>query len=609
MGATVTTIESGSFEGCPNALIDASENETVASYMTANPGIGAPITGTYAGTSTNVAMDWYLLNGRLTLTVKSNATQIYFNSAEWKNFISSHAAKVKEFYIVLADGITMPYKMMNNESAQWSDWNAFNDMDNCKKVVLPAHIYEYAGRLWQNAKSLTTYGPIGTPEGTIDLGGVGKWNYDMTAPFKNIPATTVILPNKTTPAKLTGTITTPFSGSAITNVMVPANVTTLPADFFSGCTITNVTFKGSASNVASALANMPFTDSEELTFTVCSSEAKEAVRELYPLATIIAGGTFTSGGLTFDGWQVRNTSYNGLRAIMYFDNAAENEGFELIEYGAFAVATANKDGASVSEDGSFSGKGKKITVYKEGEIIAKTLAYSNEAKTYFALSIVNYTSNRTSDVYICGYEIWKDSVTSEVKVVYTDYGTDTEHDSSFADTNIYEISLGMYKNGIIDAESDSDKVVWNTLTSGGAVKLTAGADYTSDADATYPMDVSESMTLVNIPLAEISLSEGVLTFNNTGASYSLFNDGEEYFMIISGSGDVPSLPEGCMPQFGTVWYTGMEYESISAVRPQPFSPLTYIQKSQMCLPIWELQLSESEHLLHPRFLFWFIHLP
>ncbi|MBR3965650.1 MAG: leucine-rich repeat protein [Clostridia bacterium] len=569
VGKTVKTVESGSFEGCPNALIDASANTIVAEYMTKNPGIGSPVTGTYAGTSSNVAMDWTLLNGRLTIKVKSNATQIYFNSDPWKNFISSYAKYVKEVYIVLADGINLPYKMMNNESPEWCLWNAFNDMDNCKKVVLPGHICEYAGKVWQDAKSLTTYGPEGTPEGTIDLRGVKKWSYDMTSAFLNIPATTVILPNKATPAKLTGTMKTPFKGSKITNVIIPENVTTIPADFFSGCTITNVTFEGNADNVASILQSMPFTDSENLTFTVYSSAAEAAVRELYPLANIIVGGTFTAGGLTFEGWQVRTRSYNGLRSIMYFNNGTENKGFELLEYGAFVSASANKQGASVSEDGSFNGKGAKVTIYKNGKILANTLSYSNDARTYFALTVVNYTSNWTTDIYVCGYEIWKDTVTGEIKTVYTDYATDPEHDSSFADTNIYEISLGMYQNGIIDALSDPDKVIWNTLVNGGAVKLTADVDYTLDDGADYGADYSGEMLLVNIPLAEVVLNENALSFVNTEANYSVFRDGDGYFMIIGGEGAVPSLPEGCMPQFGTGWYTGMEYESISENRPQP----------------------------------------
>lgn len=568
-GETVTTIQNGSFSGCPNAIFDAANNETVVAWMAANPGVGAPVTGTYAGTSNNVAMDWSLLGGKLKITVKSNAVQIYFNSTEWKKFISSYRTLVKEIYIELAEGVNVPSKMMSNEGDTYSIWNAFNDMDNCTKVVLPDHIYEYAGRVWYDAKALTTYGPAGTPDGTIDLSGVGKWSYNMTSAFLNVPATTVILPNRSTPATLTGTMTTPFTGSAITNVIIPEKVTTIPSDFFSGCTITNVTFKGTAENVDSVLQSMPFTDSNELTFTVYSSEAEAKVRALYPLANIISSGTFTSSGITFDGWQVRNRNYNGLRSIMYFNNGTENKGFELLEYGAFVTVSENKDSAFVSEDGSFSGKGEKVTVFKDGEIKANTLSYSNEARTYFALTVVNYTSNWTTDIYVCGYEIWKNTTTGEIKVVYTDYATDPEHDSSFADTNIYEISLGMYHNGIIDASSDPDKVVWDTLTNGGAVKLTAGVDYTVAQGADYGADYSSEMTLVNIPLAEVVLSDGIISFRKTDAKYSVFRDGEDYFMIISGKGAVASLPDGCMPQFSTVWYTEMEYESISSQMLQP----------------------------------------
>lgn len=573
VGATVTTISSGAFEGCPNAIIDASANETVAAYMKANPGIGAPITGSYAGSGTSyAAMEWTLLNGRLTLKITSNAIAIYFNSSAWiNNFINKYSSCVKEFYIEAADGITMPYKMVNNESAQWSDWNAFNDMDNCTKVVLPGHIFEYAGRLWQNAKALTTYGPAGTPEGTIDLSGVGRWTYDMTAPFKNIPATTVILPNKATPAKLQGTITTPFSGSKITNVIIPQNVTTLPANFFSGCTITNVTFEGTAENIASALANLPFTDSAELTFTVKSQEAADAIRALYPLAKINAKVVY--GGISFDGWEVRTKSYNGLRGVMYFDNSTANEGFELVEYGAIVTASSNKVANLISEDGTPANKVKKCAIYENGTVTGKILPITTDARTYFAVTVVNYTAYWTSDVYMCGYEIWKDSETDEIKIIYTDYASNPNHDSSYSDTNIYEISLGMYKNGVINAHNDSENIVWNVLKNGGAVKLIAGNDYTYDA-AIDKSIYSESMTLVDIPLAETVLTDGTVTFAESGIEYSIFEDGESYALIIRGEGEIPNIPEGGYPQYHPVWYT--ELGALSGSRPQPIFSADFV---------------------------------
>ncbi|MBQ8208555.1 MAG: leucine-rich repeat protein [Clostridia bacterium] len=583
VGATVTTIDDGAFEGCPNALIDATANETVTAYMEANPGIGKPVTGSYTGSGNNVSMEWKLLNGRLTLTVTSSATQIYFNSTVWINFIKSYASYVKEFYIELADGISVPYKMMNNESAQWSDWNAFNDMDNCTKVVLPGHIKEYAGRLWQNAKALTTYGPEGTPEGTIDLSGVVKWSYDMTAPFKNIPATTVILPNRATPAKLTGTITTPFTGSSITNVIVPENVTTLPADFFSGCTITNVTFEGTAENVASSLTAQPFTDSADLTFTVNSEEAAAAIREAgYTLATIKLN--VVKSGMHFDGWEIRNKSYknsdgdiitNGLRGVMYFEKATANDGFELVEYGGLVTATANKVTDLISEDGTpASEKIKKFAIYKDGEISGKTLvSRSTEQRTYFAITVVNFSSHYTSDISICGYEIWKNTSTDEIKIIYTDYATDPRHDASYADTNIYEISLGMYKEGVINSSNDKESIVWDVLVNGGAVKLAAGTDYTYDS-AIDQSSYSESMTLVNIPLAETVVTDGNITFTESEIKYSVFEDGENYALILRGEGEMPNIPEGGYPQYHSTWYT--ELGTLSGSRPQPIFSADFV---------------------------------
>lgn len=569
VGATVTTIESGSFEGCPNALIDASANETVAAYMEANPSVGAPVTGTYAGTANNCAMDWSLLNGRLTLTVKSNATQIYLsnNAKAWADFTGTYGAYVKEFYIELADGVNVPYKMMSNEANQWSIWGGFNQLPNCKKVVLPGHIKEYAGRLWYNAKSLTTYGPVGTPEGTIDLSGVVKWSYDMTSMLRNNLATTVILPNKATPAKLTGTVTTPFTGSKITNVIIPENVTTIPADFFSECTITNVTFEGSAENIASVLQSMPFADSTSLTFNVKSKEAGEVVRALYPLATVNA--KTVESGMTFDGWSIRVKSYNGLRGIMYFDNNKVNEGFELVEYGAVVTASKNKKGDIISADGTVSDKAEKIIVYKDGEIVNKILDYSTDERTYFAVTIVNFTANWTSDVYMCGYEMWRDVETGEIKVITTDYATDPAHDSSYADTNIYEISLGMYKSGAMNSKIDTEGVVFDVLKNGGAVKLTNGTDYNVEADAVYPLDYSKNMILADIPLAAVSVENGVVTFTDCGATYSVFEDGSGYFILFRGNSEIPSIPVGCYAQYAPKWYTELEYSSVSTERPQP----------------------------------------
>lgn len=564
-GVTVTTIENGSFSGCPNALFDASNNAYVRAWMAENPGVGAPVTGSQAyGEYSD--MEWSLFSGKLTITHKNNNTsfsQIAFTGSTWEAFVDANKNAVKEIYIVIAEGAVSPSKIYGE--AKYS----FGAFKNCTKVIIPTDFSEYQGHLWQNAVSLTTYGVEGTPEGTIDLSGVSKWTSNTTGAFEGVAATTVILPNKPTPATLTGTLIAPFAESAITNVIVPENVTTIPTELFSGCTITSVTFNGSAKNIASALSSKPFEDSNELKITVFSTEAAEAVRKIYPLAKIIAGGTFSASGLTFDGWQVRSRDYNGLRAIMYFDNSTKNNGFELVEYGAFVTTSANKADAHINEDGSFEGTGAKVTVYKNGEIKANTLPYSTEAKTYFALSVVNYKNNWTTDIYVCAYEIWKDTVADKIKIIYTDYATDKDHDPSFADTNIYEISLGMYKNGIIDASSDPHKVVWETLVNGGAVKLTAGNDYSFDPNANYGADYSKNMFLVNIPLSKVTFTDGELNFENSDTSYSVFKDGNDYFMVISGKGEVPDNSSDCMPQFSNVWYNEMEYESISNDRPQP----------------------------------------
>ena len=253
--------------------------------------------------------------------------------------------------------------------------------------------------------------------------------------------------------------------------------------------------------------------------------------------------------LVYDGFSVRTRTYNGMRSVFYFDDTVTNTGYTLKEYGTVAVATVNKpsSGEFLTENGKdivpVGSKILKTAVYKDGGIVNKTLDSDADGRyagmTKFGFTITNFASSQYENkVFVCGYEVWENDETGLKEIIYTEYAN-----PAYKDISIYDLSLGMYKAGVLDS-SKEDGIVWNTLLS-GVPTLTKGTDYAvRDGQLNKNgVQIGSTFTYKDVPLMNQAWNgtEKTLTFTSTDISVTLVRDGDGYTAFFRGTGAIPGV--------------------------------------------------------------------
>ena len=180
--------------------------------------------------------------------------------------------------------------------------------------------------------------------------------------------------------------------------------------------------------------------------------------------------------VTAEGFSVRMNKYTGLRALFSFDQtvAAVNEynGLTLVSYGVIASSYARFMNDFGGDENALFAEARKntnnalkyIPVYNaDGTGANKYVDYTTRT---FCITLTNISSgNSLSDVYMAGYAIWKDRAGNETYTITTYDMADSEKA-----VNLYEITLGLTKSGIINSENTEDLCFWQVLKN-GALKV------------------------------------------------------------------------------------------------------------------------------------------
>ncbi|MBR3967814.1 MAG: leucine-rich repeat protein [Clostridia bacterium] len=158
------------------------------------------------------------------------------------------------------------------------------------------------------------------------------------------------------------------------------------------------------------------------TFAIAATDTELVAEEKLP----------STDFMLFDGYQVREDEYNGLRSRFVVDLNAmptlENGGFEVVEVGAIFASTdkltASGDEFIVSkgEDGTYKtvSYGVTVPVMKNGAIVGKYIS-KTENELVFACTITNFNAeNYNKNVSSRGYAVLADADGNEY-VVYCDY--------------------------------------------------------------------------------------------------------------------------------------------------------------------------------------------
>ncbi len=360
--------------------------------------------------------------------------------------------------------------------------------------------------LFKGCTSLKTvyFGTCVNPE-AVDFTYLGDDKADgiHDTNFKNMfsdctSITKVILPTLNISASATGKSQkiwkSTFEGcTALQNVELLSDSVVIEAGAFADCTaLRSVTIK-----------NQAFLDSEEKCFP--DALGLRIFVESAASAASVNGNNYTHtraiylDSIDFRGYSIRMNTYNGLRTIYDVDTenvkSLSNAGFELMEAGAILVSKNKLDNAGVTgvkvvNNGSSYGVDVKGAVIKpiysgvdaEGNVIladdaklltdtfdnnpglADTEGYVyNPNTTHFALSLINFTSNYTSDVYSVGYAVYCDKVTGKEYIEYADC-------EALKYTNIYDLAMALLteNHGGIQSNELDEKAVWNILYQGAA---------------------------------------------------------------------------------------------------------------------------------------------
>ena len=256
--------------------------------------------------------------------------------------------------------------------------------------------------------------------------------------------------------------------------------------------------------------------------------------------------------ITADGFKIRGEEYTGIRGLFTFSEAiaAENKelGYTLVEYGALTCSGEKYTQYGNSAEAIYNACGTdsylvKVVVEGEGGVCR----FVDAAKKQFCVSIINIPDEHyTSDVYMCGYQVWSDG--TEEYFVATEY-VPASGEKSYT-SNLYELTMFGFKNGLVNSETMDDVCLWDVLET-QAVTIDdfnegeythSNKKYAVTADKAYTLDSDGSFIFKNIPLLDYTGSAssqvgwnfvptGLEKQSTTGVEWTLLPDGEDYVAV------------------------------------------------------------------------------
>ncbi|MBR3966975.1 MAG: leucine-rich repeat protein [Clostridia bacterium] len=536
--------------------------------------------GTIGTTTYAVTYDFDLAKGKA--VIDCNNWDKTLGTDEWKTMITTWKYAIKTIH-AKANG-----KKVTANNGGLGD---FIELPELTAVIWDVNRVQGTLKV-NNNKKLEAFGSSSNiTKGVLNLSGVTEIDNTGKAIYANMFANNPLFKKLVLPKAGILTIkANAFTGcTGLTSIEIPA-----------GCAITTVE-AGAFAGLENPVVIYNYADNTVTADALLASGILPEGSYIYEEAA--SSGEGLTSSVVFDGWKVRTSIKNGLRGVFFADSAKieanEENGWTLQEYGALLSASSKKNslGAKVYYDAAANtvtadAHLRTFPIYSTNEdvVLAKKLKgadVENAANTYFAVSVVNYKANYTTEVYMAGYEVWtKDG---ETVILYTDYETDTAHDATLKDASIYEVSMRMYMEGFINDKNDPDDIVWNTLVAGGAVTLKKDTHYvvtdTKLGEGVEMKDLDgnafgDTFALVKIPQVTCQVSSGVLTgFTNSGTALSIFNSpytSGKYVLVHSSIGGTTSATtaaswgNGTAGQLQSNWFSASKITSVSAAKfPNP----------------------------------------
>ncbi len=336
--------------------------------------------------------------------------------------------------------------------------------------------------------------------------------------------------------------------NGITQVIVEEGYTYLGSNIFNMATVKKIHLPESVKEISSDC----FGGETDFTIVAPDGSYAQAFALEHGISYEKPNATVLMNAITADGFNVRIKEYTGLRGLFSFSESIGEEnkalGYTLVEYGALACSSTKYAQYGYSAKAIFDASTtdtylKKIVVEGEGGVNR----FVDPEKKQFCISLVGIeTKNYLSGVYMCGYQVWTDGESEYFLATEYVPATGEAHYT----TNLYDLTLFGFKNGLINSETMDDVCLWDVLETQAVTLDSFNEDSYTFKNTQYPVMATVGYTLAqdgsftfkNIPLLDYTGSAsnqvgwnfvptGLETESSTGIEWSLIPDGEDYVAV------------------------------------------------------------------------------
>lgn len=448
-GADSFTYSSSAFTGInKNATVGAkpgSRGETFASELGLqfiDSSKINDIVATYSNNNSVILLDKVDVNN-ITAYATGSATDFSFGYTSWANSVNGTAAnRPWNDYKSLITKVVFVNPNLTKFDA------SFAVHRNLKTVEIPASVKAVGSNALNGDTSLKTLYIAGNEikEGVVDLSNVTSLG-DMC--MASVMAHTILLSDNLTGSWGNNLF---YQCMALEYLRIPAGVTSISNDpFFKTTALTTVLVE----NPNLAIPTTAFANSTKLT-TIIGYKGSKAEEFANTKGLEFIALDETDELLRFEGYEIRERGYNGLRSIFSASvdamDALEAKGLNIVEFGSLLASTDKLNAAAVEltiaknsegvyESHSFA---KVAPIYQNGVKVGKTLT-EDEINISYACTVTNFSEdNYTKNVTFRGYIVYEDKEGNDF-IVYADLiGDDGQNYNS---TNLEAVCQGMINDG------------------------------------------------------------------------------------------------------------------------------------------------------------------
>lgn len=236
-------------------------------------------------------------------------------------------------------------------------------------------------------------------------------------------------------------------------------------------------------------------------------------------AYVVTCRTYPENTVSHLGYQVRTKSYNGLRGKFTISGTSPDD-YALVEYGTIAIPDPAKLDSALDYRLKPGEAGYTVTANKARKVAVWQEGGSEQNGNTFFVSVVRFaedSANLKTNIFMTGYEIWRDKTTGVEFVLYT-----AETEGHCKSVSIYDAMIGSYKAGLINLSLEEDNAFWSVLN--GCREKLVSAGCSSGSTTPYYTEDGNDLVRGQTRLSLFKTEDGTYTLiaHGNGVSSATF---------------------------------------------------------------------------------------